>query len=423
MSRENAPRVRHLTPDQSPRAKDNQSPGAKAVPEVLWIMTLIAIVLAMALAASSGQACASEAPGRMGVYVTFRSLMGQPDAMRAEMKAMREAGVEFILPLAKSTAGEVYWDSSIAPEELVKDPKHLSRLTEIAHQEGLKVYPWVCVCTEGKEDSLNAVLRAHPDWATVTADGPIGVIDPGNPEARAYEVSLIREMLRDSKADGVSLDYLRASNRFAYTPSLRREFIRRYKTDPAEIIGAGKDSVATEGGKTSGAKAAVSPRKHPLWPRWRELYRDAINTLAGEIAAGVREARPDASISSYVWGAHTYGPTSEAYQDYKTWVRKGWLDWINPTGYRYTDESFIAAARANRATIPQSFPMLITIGVRTSHGSLATAAEVKHHMELARQEGAQGLVFFTWEALKPFAEDLEQDIKGWRPKGEADAAR
>lgn len=381
----------------------------------LLALAALLVFATVCLPARGGPSRPSAAPGRIGVYVSFRDFAGGIEAIRAELKAMRGAGVEFILPLAKDTGGKVYWDSRIAPGELVADRKLLSRVTEMAHQEGLKVYPWFCVCTEGGLESKNAVLREHPDWATVTAEGSIGVIDPGNPEARAYQVSLIREMLRDSKADGVSLDYLRASNRFAWTPALRREFMQRYKTDPAAIIAAGRGEVATEAGKAGGTKAAVSPRSHPLWPGWRQMYRDALNTLMREIAEGVRSTRPEASISSYVWGAHTYGPTSEAYQDYKTWVREGWLDWINPTGYRYTDESFIEAARANRASIPKSCPMLITIGVRTSHGSLKSAAEVRHQMELARQEGAEGLVFFTWQALKPFAGELSGEIAAWRP--------
>jgi uncharacterized lipoprotein YddW (UPF0748 family) len=100
-----------------------------------------------------------------------------------------------------------------------------------------------------------------------------------------------------------------------------------------------------------------------------------------------------------------------------TWINEGILDWINPSGYRYTDESFLEAARLNRAHVPTGFPFYVTIGVTTSHGSLKSAAEIRKQMAVSRQCGADGLVFFTWEALRPFASELAGDIKSYgQPK-------
>jgi hypothetical protein len=92
------------------------------------------------------------------------------------------------------------------------------------------------------------------------------------------------------------------------------------------------------------------------------------------------------------------------------------LDWINPSGYRYTDASFLEAARLNRQNVPEGFPYYVTIGVKTSHGALKDAAEVRTQMRVARECGADGLVFFTWEALRPFASELAADIKAYGQK-------
>jgi hypothetical protein len=35
-------------------------------------------------------------------------------------------------------------------------------------------------------------------------------------------------------------------------------------------------------------------------------------------------------------------------------------------------------------------------------------------MGMARECGADGLVFFTWEALRPFANEVADDIKAYR---------
>ncbi len=133
----------------------------------------------------------------------------------------------------------------------------------------------------------------------------------------------------------------------------------------------------------------------------------------GDLEAVVHKAKPGLPISSYCWGAHTYIGKFETCQDWKTWIAKGWLDWINPSGYRYTDEAFMDAAKNNRAAVPKGFPYYITIGVRTSHGSLATADDVKRHIAMSKQAGADGVIFFTWDALKKFLPDVSADIKSF----------
>jgi uncharacterized lipoprotein YddW (UPF0748 family) len=115
-----------------------------------------------------------------------------------------------------------------------------------------------------------------------------------------------------------------------------------------------------------------------------------------------------------MWGYHTYTGNYEVCQDWVTWIHGGILDWINPSGYRYDDASFRQAAQLNRQHVPTNFPFYITIGVTTSHGSLKNAAEIRNQMRMASEAGADGLVFFTWEALSPFAKELADDIKNYR---------
>jgi uncharacterized lipoprotein YddW (UPF0748 family) len=187
--------------------------------------------------------------------------------------------------------------------------------------------------------------------------------------------------------------------------------------DLAKITGAGTETLETEGGKKPGRLAAALARSNPVWPEWRKWRTEQINTLAREIRVAVNQAKPGLPISSYVWGYHTYNNNSEVCQDWVTWINEGILDWINPSGYRYTDESFLEAARLNRAHVPKGFPFYVTIGVTTSHGSLKSAAEIRKQMAVSRQCGADGLVFFTWEALRPFASELAGDIKSYgQPK-------
>ena len=64
--------------------------------------------------------------------------------------------------------------------------------------------------------------------------------------------------------------------------------------------------------------------------------------------------------------------------------------------------------------LPTNFPFYIPIGVTTSHGSLKNATEIRNQKRMASEADADGLVFFTWEALNPFVNELADDIKNFR---------
>ncbi len=125
-----------------------------------------------------------------------------------------------------------------------------------------------------------------------------------------------------------------------------------------------------------------------------------------EIRRALECARPGASLSSYVWGAHTYSSAYQTCQDWKTWIKRGLLDWINPSGYVYSRDEFRKRVRDNVAAVPPAFPMLVTIGVKTSHGELETPDEVEAYIRDSLALGADGVVLFTLEWTRRFLGDL-----------------
>ncbi len=361
---------------------------------------------------------AAQAPGKAGVYCKFGDLGKNPEALAGTMRQIKGAGIDFILPYAKLTSGKVNWASRVAAPELIENAAFMDAVVKEAHAAGLKVHPVFCVATEGGDTTPNRLLERHPDWAFVQEGKRVGYIDPGQPAARKYEIELILELIKQHPVDGLSLDYMRAPNRVGYTETGRAAFLSTHKVDLAKIASGQGAAQDTEGGKKAAASAAAA-RKHPLWPEWQTWKREQLNGFMREIRAAVNEARPGLPISSYCWGAQTYGGSFETAQDWKTWIQAGWLDWINPSGYRYTDDEFTKAAAVNRASVPRDFPCYITIGVSTSHGKLPDAAAVKKQMDLARDAGADGLVFFTWEALSKFLPEAGEAIKIWQPAAKA----
>lgn len=367
------------------------------------------------LLAASAVAVAAATPGRIGVYVRFDRDKEMKSAykLRAAMKRIKATGIDFIIPLAKNTSGAVNWDSCVAPEEQIGDPTYLSAIIKYAHAEGLKVYPWLCVCSEGGENRLDSMLTQNPLWAWYYDGAKRGYIDTGNADARKYLCNLVEELVTKHDLDGLSLDYLRCPNKVGYTESGRAGVLKKYNVDLADVVESTSVKLDTEGGKSGDTNQPHNPRNHAVWPAWKQLRTEQNNTLMMEIRAVVDKTKPGLPVSSYVWGYQTYSGNFEVCQDWKTWIKSGWINWINISAYRYEDQVFVSAARANRAAVAKGFPFYLTIGVKTSHGELKSAEEVRRHIKMAGDCGAEGLVFFTWEALDKFADELTPDISSF----------
>jgi uncharacterized lipoprotein YddW (UPF0748 family) len=264
----------------------------------------------------------------------------------------------------------------------------LKVLIEAAHARGLEVHPWVCVNADGGANP-SPVLQAHPDWCMVNSEGErVGALDPSSPEVRRHIAGVIGELARKYEIDGVSLDYVRYATpgRFCYCDRCKTAFKEATGLDCTD--------------------AYKAPAYSQLWRQWRLWRNRQLLAEMEEIRQALGEARPGALLSTYVWGAQTYGARYDTCQDFKTWIKKGLLDWINPSGYVYDRKTFISRAKANLGATPEGFPTLITIGVRTSHGSLPTAKDVEVQIRDALELGADGVVLFTLESTRPFLKKL-----------------
>lgn len=350
-------------------------------------LTVLLVVIPL-LCAVSPVLAAGKSPGVVGAYVHFRSgVADTPERIGALVAEAADAGIQFLLPIAKSTSGTAFYDSRIAPHART-DLDPLKVLIDAAHERGVKVHPWVCANSEGHA-SLSPLLEAHPDWCMVSSEGKrVGALDPSSPEARRHIASIVREIAENYDIDGISLDYVR------YASGGRFCFCDRCKT-------AFKEATGFDCMEANNAAPYTAP-----WRRWRAWRQKQLTAEMEEIRRALNDAKPDALLSTYVWGVHTYGKRYQVCQDWKTWIAKGHLDWINPSGYVYDRDKFKARVTDNRKAVPSGFPMLVTIGVRTSHGSLPTSADVETQIRDSLALGADGVVLFTLESTVPFLQDL-----------------
>ncbi len=345
-------------------------------------LAAILLLLACAVPALS----AGKSPGHVGAYMNFsRGYSKTPEDLRAFVNEAADAGVQFLLPYARTTEGTALYDSKIMPK-LDKGYDPLKVVVEAAHARGMKVYPWF-VCNSEGFSGLSPILQEHPDWAMVDKNGkPIGWIDPANPEARQYVISVMKEIAANYDIDGISLDYLRyAESHSCFCDRCKAAFKAEFGID---------------------AIPADDPKNGRLnWAKWRLFRFRLINQEAREIRAALREVKPEAELSAYVWGAQAYGTGWGICQDWKTWMKDGVLDWVNPMGYYPVGRQYITAAKWNREAAPD-IPMLVTNAVRSRGDRAQAVARAMQQIRDAMDCGADGVVFFTLEGARPLLKDL-----------------
>jgi uncharacterized lipoprotein YddW (UPF0748 family) len=268
----------------------------------------------------------------------------------------------------------------------------LGVLAQKARQRGLRVMPALCVLAAG-HDTPAGILTSHPEWALRDKDAkPLGWLSPSNEEARAFMLDVVKKLVAHIKPDGIMLDYMRYPSK------------RDIQLDTASV---------TEFDKAAPAEESEAERGKRL-----QQYKEAsLSRLMETIADYLRKEVPGLQIGLYSWGPHVpfNHPVAQPWPD---WVRDGHLDVLNISGYCYTDnygdkylEVFEKRLRDSAELVRKSggsVELTFALGVKTSHGSIKTAADIETYLTIARKAGLEGVAAFAWGSMKHFAGDASQ---------------
>ena len=203
-----------------------------------------------------------------------------------------------------------------------------------AHARGIELHAWFnpfrAAIHADASLAANHVARQHPGWARRYA-GQL-FIDPGEPAARDYVISVMVDVARRYDVDGIHID-----DYFYPYPKGGASF-----PDDATYakFGGGKDRAD-----------------------WR---RENINRFVETMYSRVKSARPSAKIGISPFGIWRPGvpATTEAqvdsyahlFADSRKWLAEGWCDYLAPQLYWP-----ISPAK-------QSFPVLLNWWRAQSHG-------------------------------------------------------
>lgn len=338
--------------------------------------------------------------------------------MRTVLDDYAKAGINTLIMLVKDTSGYVYYQSDIGVKDPAYDWDFFGVFLSEARQRNLTVHPWFCVFPEG---ALAGQVRQHPEWLIV---GPgremVRTVNPALPEVRAYEISLMTELVKKYGLDWVHLDYIR----FPCEPT------EPYFSHDPKTLKLFKEETGID---FNGLKARDSG--NPYWNVWLEWNRQQVTgfvkELKSELAATGRQVKisaavfPDADNARVLIG-----------QDWARWAEQGLIDMLCPMLYtndtalfdRLTRQAVAAGAEPGlkagleaepgapvvkvnktkgQAKLLSKVLVCPGIGIGTSHNQ-STPDLMMEEIRLARTAGADGVIFFSGGSLTaPFLERLK----------------
>lgn len=311
------------------------------------------------------------------------------DKMRATLDEYAKAGINTLIMLVKNTSGHVYYASEIGVRDPAYDWDFFGTFLAEAKARKMTVHPWFCVFPES---AILGQVREHPEWLiTSPRREMVAAANPALPAVRAYEISLMLEVVRKYDVGWVHLDYIR----YPCEPtepffSFDAETLRLFKED------TGVDMAAVKARDTG----------NPVWNVWLRWNTERVTIFVRELKAALAGAGRKVRISAAVFPDAVNARVMIG-QDWAAWGREGLVDMLNPMLYTNDAKLYESLAREAAAAARPGVQFCPGIGIGTSHNQNTPEGMVEQ-IRITKALKADGVVFFSSSSLKaPFLEALE----------------
>jgi uncharacterized lipoprotein YddW (UPF0748 family) len=329
-------------------------------------------------------------PEVRGVWMTVNDseVWMNRDRMRQAVDELARSNFNTIYPVVWNS-GYVMYPSATAQQTGIQSfvPRGkqgqdtLAELITYAHQQGLRIIPWMEFGFMTPPTSELAMMR--PNWLTqkqdgtqtwVGAAGEVVWLNPFLPEVQQFISSLVTEVVARYDVDGIQFDdHTSLPNVFGYDPYTLNLYTKETKK-PVPAHPEGTD-----------------------WVKWRANKLTAYMT---QLQKTVKSLRPNAVFSV------APNPYDTAYlgslQDWLTWVRNGIADELLVQIYRPDFVSF--TAQVNRPELQEAKLKIPTgVGVLTGlRNRQVPMTQIQSQAQYVRSQGL-GVAFFYFESLWDYA--------------------
>ena len=361
-----------------------------------------------------------------GTIVSARS----PAGLAQVFDRLAAAGINTVF-FETINAGYPIYPSQVAPEQnpLTRGWDPLAAAVELAHQRGMTLHAWVWVFAAGNQrhnrllnqpaDYPGPVISRHPSWAAYDNSGsliPRGqdkpFLDPANPEVRSYLTRLMTEIVTQYNVDGLHLDYIRypfqdpgANRTYGYGEVARWRF--------QSISGVDPTTISPRPVGTLDRNQQI--QQQVLWQRWTEFRVQQVTSFVEGISSTLKRQRPGLVMSAAVFANPEHERLQRIQQDWGTWARASYLDWIVLMSYAADTSRFERLVQP--WLVNESFGSALVIpGIRLLN--LSNAATVDQ-MQASRDLPTPGYALFAAADLNAELNTVLAQTQSGSPPGPA----
>lgn len=274
--------------------------------------------------------------------------MGTAEKMAAIFQKVKDMGVTGVVVDVKGIPGLVCYNSSIAEHLMTWNGytradgfDYLGNMITEAKKKGLKVFVSMSVFAEGLNyggvrygkvfnDATYSALQSQ----VVNASGTVkkitdiysyGMLNPAQPAAQEYELSLIKEVVRNYNFDGFVLDYCRYYDICAdfsdYSLNNFKEWANLTSVSTTDIVKTWTTSYGS----------VVPDITGTYYKKWIEYRANVIHDFVSDARDAVKAIKPHLAFCSYSgawydsyyyvgvnWASKTYDPSANGYSAWAT---------------------------------------------------------------------------------------------------------
>ncbi len=270
----------------------------------------------------------------------------------------------------------------IPPSGAYPDWDALQMWIDATHARGMELHAWFNVYMvaygntrdSDREDQLH-VKYSNPEWMAyniVNGDSVMTTwLNPGHPEARAWQVGNVMELVENYDIDAIHFDYIRYDN-------------SGFNTDAATMQQYNEDNIGN-------------------LADWR---RHNINTFVKEVYEGIQERKPWVKVGAAPVGHYNtqsadgwagFWGYNSAFQDSRHWAEQGHIDYIAPQIYwtigtpprfEYIVGDWVQNRKNDRH---------LYIGTNPANDDVRR--EIGRQIDTTRARGAEGQLHFRYRSI------------------------
>lgn len=323
---------------------------------------------------------AQPSPSREGrAYWNHTGLGAYPADWERTARELAEAGFNMVLP-NMLWGGLAHYASDLLPRSasFEKYGDQIAQSVAACHKYGIEVHVWkVNFNLSTAPQSFVAQMRAAGRTQVTRRGEEANWLCPSHPENQKLERETMLEVVKKYHVDGIHFDYIRYPNEENCYCSGCRE---RFERDMNIRVNSWPDDCY------SGS----------LKEAYREWRCRQITQLVAAVAKEARQLKPEIKISAAVFSEYPNCRISVG-QDWVSWVKAGYLDFICPMDYTEDDGRFERLVKTQAELIGGRIPMYPGIGAYRLEGPDRVVGQIA----IARRLGVAGFTVFDLNQYSP----------------------